>query len=867
MITVNQLSNSDYLDLTWATLKQLEGARTLPYLDTASTPNATIGVGFNISANDALRKATLRALGLDPDAEQDGTPLSLKTKEVIDSVTATPGATSSDLQDALDAMVADWTGGAVTAFQLPDASDTTLRPIWDEVRQSYEDAINSRITNVQDSRERAVLFSLAYQSANLIGEHLTTALNAGDRAEAWYEIRYNSNLKGNVAKRRYVESHLFGLYDDVTGVQAPGLANALKAFRMFTNHEQRILSYDATYVAEQALADAELTAIEGNLGSTADLGAVQDRAGSLSPAFNVLKGWYAGIRGSLDQALVDAGFDASDFSAESFRNIFVAVNTPGDGEVVAHTVDREAAVPDTLWSDANDGTHATSVGRTNDLILGSIKEDDSGDFSDDSDTLKGGAGDDIIIGGGGGDTLSGGAGQDLLIGGEGDDDLHGDGGNDFLVGGSGNDTLSGGAGTDTLDYSGLTSGDPAGVRVDVALDTSNHGLLNIAKDGLGADGASEVERIIGGDNDDTFEIVGNLSDISGVDLTVDAGAGGNDEVDLRGLDHAAEVNSLSTDTWQIRGTDIILQNFETLRLSDHGDNVDIKGIMWTPDEAVPPGGIPYYTIHGGNGDDHITFQGAGGTIYGGGGNDVINASGWGTQVYGGGGANSFQMGFNIGILDADADDALYFGDTRLGGAGRSIESESTWAIDNAGFRYAINSAHELVVRAPIEIDGYNFDTYVANYTGGPGIADDTLGIETWESSIDFYRLLDPNLPKGSISSQLDLLDYSYKLATGEARRPGADPLVLDLDGDGLELTPQTSVSAPFDTDGDGFAERSGWVYSDDGFLARDLNGNGEIDDVSELFGNATQSGFAELATLDSNGDGVCRIQLRMRNTS
>ena len=72
---------------------------------------------------------------------------------------------------------------------------------------------------------------------------------------------------------------------------------------------------------------------------------------------------------------------------------------------------------------------------------------------------------------------------------------------------------------------------------------------------------------------------------------------------------------------------------------------------------------------------------------------------------------------------------------------------------------------------------------------------------------------------------------------------GTDPLVLDLDGDGLELTRADGDNVYFDIDNDDFAERTGWVGGDDGLLARDLNGNGTIDDISELFGNADDAGL------------------------
>ncbi|HVJ03762.1 MAG TPA: calcium-binding protein, partial [Sphingomonas sp.] len=79
--------------------------------------------------------------------------------------------------------------------------------------------------------------------------------------------------------------------------------------------------------------------------------------------------------------------------------------------------------------------------------------------------------------------------------------------------------------------------------------------------------------------------------------------------------------------------------------------------------------------------------------------------------------------------------------------------------------------------------------------------------------------------------------------------------MIDLDGDGIETTSVDGSKAYFDVDGDLFAERTGWLKGDDGFLVLDGNGNGRVDGIDELFGNRASGGFAELAQYDSDGDG------------
>ena len=83
----------------------------------------------------------------------------------------------------------------------------------------------------------------------------------------------------------------------------------------------------------------------------------------------------------------------------------------------------------------------------------------------------------------------------------------------------------------------------------------------------------------------------------------------------------------------------------------------------------------------------------------------------------------------------------------------------------------------------------------------------------------------------------------------------SDPLVLDLDGDGIELIDLEDSNAYFDLNGDGFSTLTSWVSADDATLAIDTNGDGVIDSIEELIGDANTPGFVEIATYDSNGDG------------
>lgn len=110
----------------------------------------------------------------------------------------------------------------------------------------------------------------------------------------------------------------------------------------------------------------------------------------------------------------------------------------------------------------------------------------------------------------------------------------------------------------------------------------------------------------------------------------------------------------------------------------------------------------------------------------------------------------------------------------------------------------------------------------------------------------------------SFSIQLEFEFEAYEFTAVQAQQVTAsDPVVLDLDGDGFEFTDVTR-GADFDLLANGQRQRTAFVTGGDALLALDRNGNGRIDDGSELFGDqrGAANGFEELRKLDSNGDGV-----------
>ena len=90
------------------------------------------------------------------------------------------------------------------------------------------------------------------------------------------------------------------------------------------------------------------------------------------------------------------------------------------------------------------------------------------------------------------------------------------------------------------------------------------------------------------------------------------------------------------------------------------------------------------------------------------------------------------------------------------------------------------------------------------------------------------------------------------------------PVLLDLDGDGIEVVFGEDIY--FDTDGDGFVEKTAWAAADDGFLVIDLNADGTrgAGDGSKLKSLADW-GISEIGLAYDDGTAKKIIHTRIRS--
>ena len=290
-------------------------------------------------------------------------------------------------------------------------------------------------------------------------------------------------------------------------------------------------------------------------------------------------------------------------------------------------------------------------------------------------------------------------------------------------------------------------------------------------------------------------------------------------------------------------------------------------------------------IHGEDGNDVLIARGGeGARLFGEAGRDFLFSTAYKSQLYGGfvdggdGETDVFWYHPGVFIMDAEKDDILQMYGVPLTGGSNSLfgfeaySQKIAWDFFVPFVWYGFSTANQLIVASMIhDITGANEEfpdpegvlansMIVENFEFGE-FKDTWLG-RTDKSSLNMYfRIIggdELEIPTflsvwGQIGYYIDKL---WALAKGFNWQPVEDPLVLDLDGDGIETSSLHQSGVHFDLDGDDFAQKTGWLSSDDGFLVIDEFNDGRIENVEEMFGSQTETGYEELARHDDNGDGV-----------
>lgn len=189
---------------------------------------------------------------------------------------------------------------------------------------------------------------------------------------------------------------------------------------------------------------------------------------------------------------------------------------------------------------------------------------------------------------------------------------------------------------------------------------------------------------------------------------------------------------------------------------------------------------------------------------------------------------------------------------------------------NLGLGASLSYALSNLIRSPFDADAYPDGTFnfVENSVSASSIRDvkvitlpsfdeedrDTDSTKSTNFTSRVFSKIEETIDKGidiverAVDGVVDIVDraidgigdFVEKVADGIGGLFRSDPIVLDLDGDGVEII--TTPNIAYDVDGDGYLEQTTWAASDDGFLVIDREANGSrgdgdgiIDQTKEIF--------------------------------
>ncbi|AGH97678.1 Alkaline phosphatase [Micavibrio aeruginosavorus EPB] len=434
-----------------------------------------------------------------------------------------------------------------------------------------------------------------------------------------------------------------------------------------------------------------------------------------------------------------------------------------------------------------------------------------------------------------------------------------------FIGGGGNDNIDGGEGFDTVSYELSTD------EVQIVLDEEFFSVDSGTSEGI--DTLVSIEEIQGSEGDDVLTVHGLYEEA----LTIDAlDEDAEDVLDFSALSQNLTINSLG----ELNGTALKFLNFEKYIGGSLVDN-----FTGTERDEIFEGRAGADIFNAGAGDDvflnsnpdggdydgsddldTIDYRGAqngvsvnivsplSGTVY-----KYISGDETGVPdivkniefFYGTSGKDAFKTKSEEGVvfIGGEGDDTYYLvydhegniiGDPTIVEDASDVGEDNVVIVDESG-----------QIRDYVNPDNYDIRKVSVGYQlVGKGDTDHAGAV--YDIPVDNAEKINSH-DVGSFDPADD--DGEDLPLPDEGPEDQASPLILDLGSAGIDLLSLGEKSTYFDLLGAGQAVLTGWVSPEDGLLA--LPGaNGVVDNISELFGNATTDGFTSLSAYDSNNDDV-----------
>jgi Ca2+-binding RTX toxin-like protein/GH24 family phage-related lysozyme (muramidase) len=518
-------------------LTREEGSSNIWYLDSAGIPSIGIGANLTVKAN------LVEAMGL------LGVPTTNANIAQLQKDIHSPSALNTD--------VANLSTTGRTAFALRSSEVNTLFLF---TSQNTISALNALLaangTPIDNNTAQFMaLASLYFNTPALVGPNLLRALKAGDNAEVWYQIRYQSDKNdsnGGIEKRRFYESQVFGL-----GPSTPTLAQAMQAYEVLTENRPTIIAMETKKVFQSG---KNLTlGVNPNGPDPVTAVASSSVIGAANQAYSLVSGASVSPVDQAVQALAQIfNPDAEQIAAainSQFSGVMPSVGILNDSMVGAFQVASTNILiaPDSgdisngFAGPTQDQVEALDSPNANHILIGPdtayfMTSQVGGSVTQAPIELIGGLGNDLLIAGAGNESLVAGRGNDTLIGGE----------TPFATGAAGNDTLEGGVRSDVFVFDASTG---AGITETIrpaiqggSVEIMNGSSLNVlngssATPTLSADGNTVTWS--GGSSDDGSGVSYSYDKIAGT-LTITGGilgsGSGANAIEIQNFNLSAAMN-------------------------------------------------------------------------------------------------------------------------------------------------------------------------------------------------------------------------------------------------------------------------------------------------------------------------------------